>query len=337
MADGLEEEAWQRASRLRPKLTAEQQVAHLKSRGVTFKGFSEAQAADYLGNTSNYTHSACYRKLYPVKAGGGHAGEYIRLDFSALVALSSADRVLRSSLREICIDVEHFARLDLLRRCDEHREDGYAIVADYFSHCQAKGNSRAMSTLKTRSTSGKYPDEYSGDLIAHYNDDLGAIPDWALLEVVDFGTFTDFWLFCAERWEDKGMAEVHYILKSVKALRNACSHNTCIINGFAASAAESDYETPESILASMSSHGMKNCKSRRKKMANQRIAQIAAALFASSTFCTRPTTMARHAAAMQQVKGAFRASSGLCPADGSLTSYFEFLSKMIDIWTPARA
>lgn len=337
MTEGPEGAAQKKACRLRPKLTAEQQVARLKARGVTFRGIDETDAADYLANTSSYTHSACYRKLYPVRTSGAHAGEYIGLDFSALVALSSADRVLRSSLREICIDIEHFARIDLLRRSEEHGEDGYAIVADYTTRCEAKGSARWASSLRARSASGKYPDEYSGDLIAHYNDDLGAIPDWALLEVVDFGTFIDFWLFCAERWKDKDMMEIHYVLKSVKALRNACRHNTCIINGFAAIAPKSDHETPGRILASMNRGGMTNGKSRRKKMSNRRIAQIAATLFASSTFCTRPTTRTRHAEAMQRTREAFARTSDLRPADGSLASHFEFLLRMVDIWTPLRA
>ena len=337
MADKREESPWQRASRLRPKLTIDQQVAHLKSKGVMFKGCSETEAASYLNNVSSYTHSTCYRKLYPTKTSGPHTGEYIGLDFSALIALSSADRTLRSSLREICIDVEHFARQDLLRRCDAHNEDGYSIVADYIAYSEAKGSTRLASTLRTRSASGKYPDEYSGNLIAHYNDDLGAISDWALLEVVDFGTFVDFWLFCANRWEDKHMVETHYILKSVKSLRNACSHNTCIINGFTASAAKSGFATPKSILLSMNEGGIGNCASRRNKMSNQRIAQIAAALFSSSMFCTRPTTRERHAEAMRRVKEALDASFKFCPADGSLASYFSFLIKMIDIWTPVRA
>ena len=123
-----EEEPWRRASRIRPKLTATELVEHLKGKGVTFKLCSEDEAADYLENVSPYTHSACYRKLYPVKAQGPRAGDYIGLDFGALVTLSTADRVLRSSLREVCADVEHFARQELQRRIDRHDEDGYQIV-----------------------------------------------------------------------------------------------------------------------------------------------------------------------------------------------------------------
>ena len=61
-----------------------------------------------------------------MKLDGPYAGGYIGLDFAALMAPSSADRTLRSALREICIDVEHFARIDLINRRmygSAHRED----------------------------------------------------------------------------------------------------------------------------------------------------------------------------------------------------------------------
>ena len=332
-----EEEPWRRASRIRPKLTATELVEHLKGKGVTFKLCSEDEAADYLENVSPYTHSACYRKLYPVKAQGPRAGDYIGLDFGALVTLSTADRVLRSSLREVCVDVEHFARQELQRRIDRHGGDGYQIVWDYLAHKREQGNARLESALRSRSATGKFPDEYSGGLISHYLDDIGRLSDWTLLEVTDFGQFVDFWLFCSERWGDKGMAETHYVLKSVKALRNACSHNSCIINGFCASAEIRSYPTPECMMASMNERGMRNGKSRRAKLRNLRISQIAATLYASSVFCTRPSTRDRHGEAMHKGREALSAALPLCPVDGSLASYFEFLFKLVDTWTPYRS
>ncbi len=318
----------------KPLLTVPEQIAHLKSKGVTFDLCSEDEAAGYLEHANNYLRTTSYRKLYPVKREGPEAGKYIGLDFAALIALSSADRVLRSALREICIDVEHFARVELINRCVAHGEDGYEIVSGYLARQKARGNARFESVLKSRSAKGKYPDVYSGDLISHYMDDLGGLSVWALLEVTDFGQFADFWLFCANRWDDKAMTETHYVLKSVKALRNACSHNSCIINGFTASAERSGYPTPGAIIASMNACGMKNSRSRKAKLANLRIAQIAATLFASSTFCTRVSTKRRHAEAMDKTRDAIVGAAALCPPDGSLSAYFDFLFKLIDIWTP---
>ena len=324
-------------ARQKPLLTILEQIAHLKSKGVTFDLCSEQEAADYLEHANNYLRATSYRKLYPVKLEGPHAGEYIGLDFAALVALSSADRVLRSALREVCIDVEHFARLELINRCMAHGEDGYEVVSGFLGHQKARGNTRFESTLRSRGAKGKCPDTYSGDLISHYMDDLGGLSIWALLEVTDFGQFADLWLFCANRWGDENMLDEHYVLKSVKGFRNACSHNSCVVNGFSSSAAQAPFPTSGPIASSMNKLGMKNSKSRKAKLKNLRVAQIAAALFASSEFCARPSTKKRHAEEMRCARQAIETTLPICPADGSLTAYFDFLFKMVDIWTPAKS
>lgn len=41
-----------------------EQIAYLKSKGVTFELCSEEEAAEYLSNANNYLRAASYRKLY---------------------------------------------------------------------------------------------------------------------------------------------------------------------------------------------------------------------------------------------------------------------------------
>ena len=319
----------------KPFMTPTQLVAALKARGVTFERCSEGEAADYLAHANNYLRAASYRKLYPVQIEGTRAGEYVGLDFEALRRLSSADRVLRSALREICIDVEHFARVCLLNRAIVEGEDGYQIVEDYLADLTPRDRARVTGGLGWRARDGESRDEYSGALIAHYR--VEGYPLWVFLEVVEFGHFCDLWLFCARRWGDRDMRRLHYVLKSVKAIRNAVCHNSCIINGFSVTSERADFPTSNPIAASMNEHGLKSSKSRRSKMRNLRVAQIAAVLFASSEFCRRESTRTRHSEAMGTVREAFDAVRPLCPADGSLTSYFDFIMKLVDIWTPKRA
>ena len=52
--------------------------------------------------------------------------------------------------------------------------------------------------MKVRGREGERHDAYAGDLIAHHIDDM---PIWVFLEVIDFGTLVDFYLFCATRWK----------------------------------------------------------------------------------------------------------------------------------------
>lgn len=315
----------------KPLLTIEQQIAHMKSKGITFNLCSEADAAAYLRDANNYLRTASYRKLYPRRSGGPRNGEYIGLDFEALRRLSSADRVLRSALREVCIDIEHFARVYLLDRAEMETEDGYSVIADYLADLKSRDRSRITSSLDWRASSSSAHDEYAGNLIAHYHEE--GYPLWVFLEAIEFGRFKDLWLYCARRWDDHNMLTEHYTLKSVAALRNAVCHNRCIINGLSSREPATDYETPSTVLASMNEHGMSNSRSRRQKMSNPRVSQIASALYLSHKLCTRDTTRSRHAETMATAVRALDAVRSLCPSDGSLTSYFDFIEGLVDIWT----
>lgn len=320
--------------RPKPMLTVEQQVAHMKAKGVTFNLCPEEEAAAYLAHANNYLRAAAYRKLYPKQVEGGRVGQYIGLDFEALRRLSSADRQLRSALREIAIDVEHFARVDLLDRAVAKGEDGHVIVEDYLSGLASADRSRVKGGLGWRGKPGAAHDEYSGDLIAHYGD---GYPLWVFLEVIEFGRFCDLWLFCANRWNDRSMLDTHYVLKSVKALRNGVCHNSCLINGLSASAQKTHFSPSSLVAAGLNDHGIRNNRSRRAKMSNLRVAQIAATLYASDALCTTDSAKARHAGQMAQACRALDSVRGLCPADGSLVSFFDFIEKLVDIWTPQRS
>lgn len=318
--------------RRKPAKTAEELVEVLKQNGVTFERCNEREAADYLRRANNYIRTASYRKLYPRVQSGPNAGKYIGLDFAALKALSSIDRELRAALREITIDVEHFARVELNERCLDHGEDCYGIVDDYFAHLRSTGNLRAISSVRSRSTSGKYPDPYEGDLIAHYVNDIGGLSVWALLEVVEFGRFADFWLFCAKRWGDGEMLKEHYVLRATKDLRNASCHNSCIVNGLSSSAERARYTVRDPISSSMKQLGLKNSKARKAKLRSLLVVQIACTLYADSRFCIRPSTRKRHLTLMNKLRVNIAEARPLFPADDSLGAYFDFIFKMVDIW-----
>ena len=154
---------------------------------------------------------------------------------SSTCALSSLDRLFRACFLSIALDIEHFARIEVLNECEERNEDGYSIAQDYLrNRLNHKGRNHVEGGLRTRGSAGVTHDEYSGDLIAKHLDvgeHLDRMPVWVFLETIEFRAFTDFYLFCAERWEDAEMLQRHYVLKSVRALRNACAHNSCILNG----------------------------------------------------------------------------------------------------------
>lgn len=129
------------------------------------------------------------------------------------------------------------------------------------------------------------------------------------LEIVEFGTFADFWRFCALRWADKQMKSEHYVLKSVKALRNACVHNSLLVNGFSHGAPRASYRPPRLVSDSLNRHGVKNTKARREKLGNLRISQIAATLCSVDTYCSLESTV-----------GATRRGSQWCASTQSIAA-----------------
>lgn len=313
----------------KPMLSVGEQIEHLKSRGVRFELCSEGAAAHYLERANNYLRVAAYRKLYPRQVDGPSPGSYINLDFEDLVELSSIDRRLREALLAAAIDVEHFAKMELMRRCGEHGEDGYSIVSDYLSSLNPNRREHLERSFGARGGSGGARDEYSGGLISHY---AGSYPVWVFLEIVEFGTFADLWRFCALRWSDRQMKSEHYVLKSVKALRNACAHNSLLVNGFSHGAPRTSYQPPRLVSDSLNRHGVKNTKGRREKLGNLRISQIAATLCSVDAYCALESTVERHSARFAAVRAYAEGCGVLSRASEDVVSCFDFIWKLVDVW-----
>ena len=117
----------------KPILTIEQQIEHLKQKGVAFELCSEEEAADYLRDKCNFFKLASYRKLFSKYEGGPRDGRYVDLDFGQLRLLAALDQELRHALLGMTLDIEHFQKVTLLREMEDRGEDGYAIVADYMA------------------------------------------------------------------------------------------------------------------------------------------------------------------------------------------------------------
>ena len=314
-----------------PLLTVGQQIARLKAKGVTFDLCGEEEAAEFLRSGNNYLRAESYRVLYPRQTEGPHVGRYINLDFGDLVALSSLDRQLRETFLLITVDVEHFAKMKLLRHMEDAGEDGHSIVKDFYASLNHAGRNAIQGSLNKRSRQDEGHDAYVGDLIAHNRDDM---PAWVLLEVLDFGGFLTFYKYCSERWGDTILLQKHYALKSVKALRNAVAHNHCVVNGFVQSGESASYTTPEVITDALNAAGVGRTKARRAKLSNLRMAQIAASLYCLSAFCTRESTARRHHARLCQLRASYDRNAGRYALNSSLVSFFGFLWKLVDIWSP---
>lgn len=252
----------------KPMLTVEQQIAHMKSKGITFDLVTEDEAAAYLRIKCQFFRVYAYRRNFDRHVGGEFDGQYANLDFGHLKTLSSLDRKLRDVLLAMTLDVEHFAKVRLLAAAEDNGEDGYAIMRAYWASLPDEDRSRIEGELKTRKN-----DPYAGGIVRKY---LGDMPIWAFCEVVPFGIFTDLVRFCASRWHDKDLEDVHYQLKNSRQIRNAGAHGACVLNDVVSPSPST--RPPATLVNAMNMHGIPR-RLRTKWLRSRRMVQICSLLY----------------------------------------------------------
>ena len=203
------------------KLNIKDQVKYLEDKGISFNLFSKSNAEDYLTNNNYYYKLTSFRKNFRKHPDGPNTNKYSNLDFAYLVDLAIIDNYLRSIILEIALDIEHYSKLKLLHCLENNKsEDGYSIVKDFMVN---QGQNRQVIEKRIIE---KCNNCYVGDIIQHYD---GNYPAWTLIEIISFGDYLKFYKFCADRWNDKDLLNDFYLMKDVKALRNAAAHNNCIL------------------------------------------------------------------------------------------------------------
>lgn len=222
----------------RPMLSSEEQIAHLDKKGVKFDLISKEEAEKYLKENNNFFKLTAYRKSFKKYEGGPNDDTYIDLDFAMLKDLAIIDMHLRYVLMLFILDIEHFAKVNLLKYISDSDDDGYNIVEKYIENLQIEEDSdseyfplqKLYGEIRRNVTN-----EYCGGIIAKYND---RYPVWVFVEIIPFGEFISFLRFCAEYFKDKDLKNNYFLLKDVKRLRNACAHNNCIINNLSLNTAK---------------------------------------------------------------------------------------------------
>lgn len=319
--DGVHE-----AQGLKPMLTPQEQVELLKAKGVTFDRCSEEQAIEALTERDSFLHLAAYRKLFPKHANGPDEGEYIDLDFADLIDLDELDGAIRSTFLSLANDIERIAKAQLLGRISQQEhEDGYSIIARFMENQDAGYRKAIRRDLERRRDTDGTGDTYSGGLISRYENSM---PAWVFLEVEPLGTQLAFMLFCARQWGDESLRDRHYELTYVKAVRNCCSHLSCIVNGFT-DAHRSVYDTPFSVQRWLTDKGIKSTKARRSKLKNRRMQQLVTTLAVFDTIggCKSSASFA----ALSELSVALKERAAKYGEQNGFVSYLSFLAKVIDI------
>lgn len=310
-------DATAREQHAKPLLTVEQQIAYMKSKGITFELCSKEDAAAHLRAKCQFFRIYSYRRLFERRVGGPRDGQYVNLDFGYLHALSNLDRMLRDALLPMTLDVEHFAKVRLLAAAEDHGEDGYAVMRDYLASLPESRRNFIEGEIGQRRR-----DPYVGVVVRKYEGDW---PLWAFCEVVSFGTFLGVLKFCADRWEDVELLDAHYQYKNSKQVRNAGAHGACILNDIAS---HDDFVRPPSTLVNaMTAYGISK-RLRAKWLRGHRMVQICSLIYLYAVTVPGGSVRSARSAALSDL---FEAAdrSGL-PDENPGVAALQFLRRLTD-------
>ena len=206
------------------------------------------------GFEHNYIYKLlCYRDNYEKN----ESGKYINLKFNNLVELSHIDTLLRYTLLELSLDLEHIIRCRLLEDiADNTTIDGYGIVDQYFGYLgeqkKRQKNAQAGKNLdfeerKTAYQKVKSAQEYAEEERAKFFKPLktgkysrgrymkykDAVPIWLIIDsftMGDLARFSKFYFknYCVEK-ENSIFSELSKDLSNSKNIRNLAAHNQPIL------------------------------------------------------------------------------------------------------------
>jgi len=243
-----------------PKLPADMQVKRLKARGLTFAFMSERETVHYLETNHNYFRLRAFERLFSRRADGS----YVELDFGCLRDLYIIDARLRQVLLSMCMDVEHHAKTLLMKAFDLSLEDGYAVVADFEAENGAKVRAAYHAAQKDAALS---------PVLAK---DIGVVPVWTFIELIDFALFVRFFDFFAWHLHDRELVDESFRLMTVAALRDSLVQNRPLLSDLSG---EAPHRPNHTVMRALG--GLPISKStRRRKMRCETLRRIVTLLYA---------------------------------------------------------
>ena len=308
----------------KPKLTLDEQIAHLKAKGVGFNIMDETAARTYLQYGNNYFKLAAYRKNYQKHPGGAKVGQYVRLEFAYLVDLAELDSALRLLVLQLALNIEHAAKLELLRLLDDSDEDGYTIVRDFIASLDTQQRQVLLGELARNRNN-----TYCADLVRKYDPDF---PLWVFLELIPFGRLISLYKFCADRIGSKTMADNFYRLLACKKLRNAAAHSNCILSDIRSETAR-PYHSYE-ITQALSRIAALPKGLRESRMKYERINQLVILLYMHKRLVADPHTIQQARQRLSEFLTRMDQHSDYYADNPLIADTFVFVKIVVDSWFP---
>lgn len=202
---------------IKAKLTIDEQITHMKNKGILFNIINEQEAREFLMKNNYYFKLKAYAKNYDKYITGENKGKYINLEFAYLIELSRLDMYFRKFIIKMSLDLEHFLKTQLISdfSCNI-QEDGYQIVKELF---------QKYPYIEKSIKEKKKSNSICNDLINKYD---GNFAVWNVVEVLSFGDFIKLYELYYKKYPSLNSVEKY--LWSVKMLRNAAAHNNCLLN-----------------------------------------------------------------------------------------------------------
>lgn len=206
-----------------PKLTIDEQISDMQKKGITFTLATVGEAKRFLKNNSYYFKLKAYERNYDKYSATAKKGQYINLDFAYLQELSTLDMYLRKTILSMALDIEHALKVQIIYDLSVNPdEDGYTIVREYLD----------ADYIRVKSLHDKIGKSATSDLIQKRMDNEDHYALWEIVEVLSFGDFIDLYQLYYSRY--KSSCDYSSYLWPLKFLRNAATHNNCILNSLRA-------------------------------------------------------------------------------------------------------
>ena len=197
------------------KLTVPEIISYCKETlGITFNIKSEEEAAVFLAK-----HNYFFRlKQYADFGEKTKSGKFINVDFGQMVELSTVDMFLRKLILKMTLDFEHYLKVKIINDSQENpADDGYAVVESFL-----ETHNRVRHLIENLNNSSYF---YNRQVFDKYKEKTSV---WSIVEMLGFSDFIDFYAHYYQYFHLKCEYTPHF--DSVRRLRNAAAHNTCMIS-----------------------------------------------------------------------------------------------------------
>ena len=196
----------------KPKLNFDELADRLIYKGINFPKDKKDEVIEYLKTQSYYYKIASYRKNFPKNSDG----KYQNLNFDTLVKIESLDTYLREVLFDMCLDIEHVAKTNLMTMItNNNSEDGYSLIEE-FSRINPDKYAEILNRFKKSI--------YQKDMYSKRNE----ISIWVFMEIIDFGTLISICDIYFTKYPTDFSA-YHEQYKFIKNIRNTCAHNNVFL------------------------------------------------------------------------------------------------------------